>query len=269
MAVDRPGEDSRVVPVALEHVDLRRSDSRRADVGSRSRPGVRHQPENGPGTVPLRPLHPCLEVPVPEDLPRGERRRGDVAWIALGPARDEVEDPVSHVLASRRRRGVPPLVVVPHATPKPGERVHEDHTVAATGDRRRRLRGRPRAPNDGSRGKSRRALGRRALGPLAEHARIDLALWRGADRAHGCGAQRRGADDSGGSARARHSEKRNADQTGCNEKATQQAGQSSQGSDGTLPGLRNSSLSACSPPSKSCMLAAKSCKRRAKAVRAG
>ena len=173
IAMDRPGEDSRVVPVALEHVDFRRADAQGAVVSSSPRPGVRHQPKRGPGPVPLCELHPGLEVPVPEDLPRGKRRRGDVARVALGAARDEVEDPVSHVLAPRRRRGVPPLVVVPHATPKPRERVSEHDAVPATGD----WRGRPRRrrSRDDSRGRFRR-LEPRARALAAEHTRIEPAL---------------------------------------------------------------------------------------------
>ena len=118
--------------------------------------------------------------------------------IALGPARDEVEDPVSHVLASRRRRGVPPLAVVPHATPKSRERVHEDDAIPATGDRP----GRPR---------------RRFL------AELDSALRRSPGNAHRIHPRRCGID-SDGTQRSGRSEKRDGCQTDCGEEATQGVG---------------------------------------------
>ena len=71
---------ARVVPVALEHVDLRRADAQGAVVSSFSSPRRWTSAKRRPGPVPFVNFIRALEVPVPEDL----REENVVAAMLLG-----------------------------------------------------------------------------------------------------------------------------------------------------------------------------------------
>jgi hypothetical protein len=94
MAVDRPGEDPRVVPVAFEDVDPRRAGLAREQSPSRLAKALDIIQKPGQDRFPSC-TSSVLEVPVPEDLPRREGRDGDVArgWPSDG------RETASHVLA--------------------------------------------------------------------------------------------------------------------------------------------------------------------------